>query len=645
MEKSWPYKMEIGLDETIESDVVVVGGGIAGCMAAISAAELGQKVVLVEKGATERSGAGGSGCDHWESAATNPGSTVSPEDLAHAMIDNENGYNNGISHYIECREGYDCLLKIESMGGKIRDDEDEFAGADFRDEESKLLYAYDYDSRMVVRIWGSTFKPAMHKELLRLGVKVYDRIMVTSLLTEDGVQGGKIIGATGFDNRTGKFYTFKSKSTVMSMSRPARVWLFSEAHPGLCEFRPPQCIGDGHAMGWKAGAAFTMMEKSVKAEFSAAGQSFPPYGAGNNHNTWYPATLIDSRGREIPYMNRDGKILKTFAERTKPANGQKFFLKGGNIDQAKYAYDGPETIPFDKLMEMGYKPPFYADLTDMPKQERDIIWGMMVGEEGKTKIPILKNYNDAGFNPEKHVIQCYGSGWTSSNFSPNERQLFGLPGGFFNDWNLMSSLDGLFVAGDALFASNCFGHAATTGSYSGRHAAKFADGEQLKGLNEEQVSSEKSRLFRFLEKRSENVLGWKEINAAIAKMMRNYCGEEKHENILKTGLEQLEKLEKTAYESAFANNPHELMRLHEVLNILTVSKLIVSASLARESSSDTLCFKRIDYPEQEREEDKKFIILSQRENQVKVESLPLDYYGNLKENYEKHNQNFIRREI
>ena len=37
-------------------------------------------------------------------------------------------YSNGIAHYIECREGWDRLLDMESFGGKIRDTEDEFKG-------------------------------------------------------------------------------------------------------------------------------------------------------------------------------------------------------------------------------------------------------------------------------------------------------------------------------------------------------------------------------------------------------------------------------------------------------------------------------------------------------------------------------------
>ena len=94
----WPYKAQIDKVTHMEADVLVLGGGIAGSMAAIAAARKGQKVILVEKGATKRSGAGGSGCDHWESAATNPCSKVTPEDLVSAMLDDNDGYNLSLIH-------------------------------------------------------------------------------------------------------------------------------------------------------------------------------------------------------------------------------------------------------------------------------------------------------------------------------------------------------------------------------------------------------------------------------------------------------------------------------------------------------------------------------------------------------------------
>ena len=46
---AWPYKNEIGLSETLTCDVLVLGGGLAGCYAAIAAARRGQSVILVER--------------------------------------------------------------------------------------------------------------------------------------------------------------------------------------------------------------------------------------------------------------------------------------------------------------------------------------------------------------------------------------------------------------------------------------------------------------------------------------------------------------------------------------------------------------------------------------------------------------------
>lgn len=641
---SWPYTLEWEKEQHMETDVLVLGGGIAGCMAAIASARKGLRVILVEKGATKKSGAGGSGCDHWESAATNPCSKVSPEELTRAMLDDNEGYNNGISHYIECREGYDRLLDIENMGGKIRDTGDEFEGAAFRDEATKFMFAYDYNNKISLRVWGSTFKGAMYRELRKLNVQIFDRVMLTSLLTENGLQGGRCVGATGIHTRTGKFFVFKGKSSIMCLSRPSRIWLFSSAHPGLCEFRPTQCIGDGHAMGWRAGAEFTMMEKSVGAEFSAAGRSYPPYGAGNNHNTWYGANLIDATGREVPYVNRDGEVLKSVEERFMPAKGQHFFLKGGSIDNPKYEIQGPETVPFSKLLEAGYKLPFYADLSNLPEMERKVIWGMMVGEEGKTKVPVYENYKKAGFDPEKHVLQCYGTGWTSASFLPQERQLFGLPGGFLNDWKLSSNLEGLFVAGDALYASNCYGHAAATGYYAGRHASDYALETELPEIHLEQVQREKERVYAPIHNKPENSIGWKELNEGISKTMQNYCGEIKYDDLLKTGLDRLGEMEKQIVPETFAYNPHELVRLLEVLDILTNARIILYASLARKHNSIPLNFFRGDNKEEESPKDRKLIVLKQMEGKISTRELPADFYGDIKENYEKYNSEYIHTE-
>ena len=622
----WPYPNEVGQEEVAECDVLVLGGGLAGCFAAIAAAQKGKSVILVEKGATERSGSAGTGVDHWESACTNPCSQVTPEEIAEAYVEEQDYYSNGIAHYITCREGYDRMLDVESYGGKIRDTEDEFKGAEFRDDKTKLMFAYDYKNKFTLRIWGSTFKPALKKELERVGVRIYDRTEATALLTKtvDGKKRG--IGAMGMNVHTGKFLIFKAKATILTMSRPARIWLFNSDMMGLSEFRPPQSIGSGHAMGFRAGIEFALMEKSVRGEFSAAGRSFPPYGAGNNHNTWYAATMVDARGVEIPYVDRDGNELKTVSERYYPAKGQKFFLKGGVIDNPKYEFRGPETVDFEELMKRGYQLPFYADLSRMPEFERKVIWGMMVGEEGKTKIPILKNYNDRGFDPTKHMLQSYGTGWQSASFLDQERQLFGAPGGILNDWDMKTNIDGIYAAGDQLFASDCAGFACCTGHYAEDYDAGEAD-------------RERARLFAPLYR--EEGMDWRELNMAIAKAMQNYCGGVKCDDLLKEGLDLLESFEKDIVPQISCENPHELMRAHEVFDILDVAKLILHACIARKSSSAPLFFQRSDYPQMDPEEDKRIITIRQENGKIIEGSVPLGYFGNLKEEYEKRNQEYI----
>ena len=138
----WPHPIQYDQEQEIETDVLVVGGGIAGCWAAISAARSGLRVALVEKGDTVRSGAGGPGCDHWCDAPANPLSNVDPDEWAEHMADRP--FCNGIGIQIQCREDWDTLQEMEQMGGKIRDTNDEYIGAEGRYEDTKFMFSPRY---------------------------------------------------------------------------------------------------------------------------------------------------------------------------------------------------------------------------------------------------------------------------------------------------------------------------------------------------------------------------------------------------------------------------------------------------------------------------------------------------------------------
>ncbi len=650
----WPYPVRYGEEKEVSADVLVLGGGIAGSHAAVSAAKKGAKVVVVEKGALIRSGSGGAGVDHWINACTNPCSKVTPEEMTEIIVGGGGfggGYAFGHTTYIECKEGWDGLLDVEKMGVKIRDTEDEFAGAEFRDEETKLMFAWDYENNFTVRLWGADIKVALYKELKRLGVDIYDRVMATSLLTEDGQPGKRVIGATGVSTRTGEFYIFKAKATILSAAHPSRLWVFStELQGGAADHSDPNSSGDGHAMAWKAGAEFALMERSIP---SAGGFRYPAYGTGNAHNTFHPCTIVDSNGKEIPWVDRDGKVIKTFSERGFPSPGQR--LCGHSFGLPSYDVLGPGLIPdlAERIYKGEYVLPFYADFPSIPEHERRAIWGLMVGQEGKTRI-IYNTYSKAGFDPDKDMLQVnvlppeaagqhspWWSWYDKAGCPPQWREVgFWNSGGPVVDWDLRTNLEGLYAAGNQLAGGGLHGGAATTGRYAGRKAAAYAGTAGETAIDRKQVEAEKSRVYAPVN--CDGDIGWKELYGGITRIMQDYCGEYKGEQTLKMGLRWLNSIRESEAARTCARNPHELWRTLECFSRITAGEIIMHASLARKASCPALGFKRLDYPEIDPPEWNKFVTIRLENGEAKVGELPFNYWllppyaPTYEENYKLH---------
>jgi succinate dehydrogenase/fumarate reductase flavoprotein subunit len=131
-------------------------------------------------------------------------------------------------------------------------------------------------------------------------------------------------------------------------------------------------------------------------------------------------------------------------------------------------------------------------------------------------------------------------------------------------------------------------------------------------------------------------MDWKELNAGICKILQDYCGELKNEELLTIGLKWLDELESGEAATARARNPHELYRVLEVYNIITVGRMMLEASRARKASSSHLDFTRTDYPEVDPPEWKKWVTIKLDGGDVKVGELALDYYGDMEKNYQDH---------
>ena len=126
---------------------------------------------------------------------------------------------------------------------------------------------------------------------------------------------------------------------------------------------------------------------------------------------------------------------------------------------------GPSLIPDlpERIKKGEFVLPFYADLPGMPEHERRAIWGLMIGNEGKTRIPIYDTYGKAGFDPDKDMLRCSVMPPDQYTFSPwwlayGPRQWrdggFNAGGGLVFDWDLKTSLEGLYVAGQQTAGGN-----------------------------------------------------------------------------------------------------------------------------------------------------------------------------------------------
>jgi succinate dehydrogenase/fumarate reductase flavoprotein subunit len=626
---SWPYPVRFEEEQEIDTDVLVIGGGIAGCWAAISAARHGVRVALVEKSDTVRSGAGGPGCDHWCNAPANPLSRVAPDEWAKHMADRP--YSNGIGIQIQNREDFDTLLEMEQMGGKIRDTENEYVGVEGRDDKTKFMisprygtiHSYFPDPRMgepnfnppetrnnvVIRVWGSTFKPALKKECKRLGVKIFDRVMGTSLLTENGAQGARVIGATGLNTRTGAFMIFKSKATILSTAGSGSIWFLSMELGGYSNMISRAMSGDGTVMAFRAGAELTKMEASGVVRI-ATGMKHKWYTGGGDAS-YENVPLVDANGKRLPY----------------PIQG---WVDAGAMVPAP----GVEEKIREGIMKGEYALPFYADFPSMPAAEQDATWRLMLGEEATTKI-IIKTFNEAGFDTRRDMLQSYK--FIEGQSLPQWREA-GYGGGLLVDWNLKTTLDGLYAAGTQMFSPEDHSYAAATGRYAGRKAAAYVREIGESKVSRDQIEVEKNRVYAPVRRTSG--IEWKELHAGIARVMQYYVSEFRTESLFKIGLDMLEKIERETVPLLYALDPHKLMRSLEDLSILENARIIIQASMARKASSMPLMFQRIDYPEVDPPEWNKYLTIKQENGKVKIGERPPEFWGDMKQQYEAHNKDY-----
>jgi succinate dehydrogenase/fumarate reductase flavoprotein subunit len=229
----------------LQADILVIGGGSAGCLAAHRALEIDPslKIVIFEKGDIKYSGSIARGMDALNIVAI-PNFTT-PELYVESNTLSCSGILDAPPSYEMARRSFDLLKKLEGWGVYFPQDE----------KGNYRTLQYHPVGKFLTAMQEPNLKVIIANKALEKGALAVNRTMGLRILMQDGRVGG----AVGINVRTGDLVICHAKAVILSNGGTARFGLPNSGYLyGTFDF--PGNTGDGYVMGFLAGAFLTGME-------------------------------------------------------------------------------------------------------------------------------------------------------------------------------------------------------------------------------------------------------------------------------------------------------------------------------------------------------------------------------------------------
>ncbi|MFT6371289.1 MAG: adenylylsulfate reductase subunit A [Gammaproteobacteria bacterium] len=562
-------------------DVLIVGAGLGGTGAAFEARYWGQdkKIIIAEKANIDRSGAVAQGLYAINCYMGTRFGENNPEDhVRYARMDLMGMVREDLL--------FDMARHVDSTVHQF----EEWGLPLMRDPKSGT---YLREGRWQIMIHGESYKPIVAEAAKKSADEVFNRICVTHLLMDDAKEN-RIAGAVGFSVRTGEYHVFKSKTVIVGAGGASNIFKPRSVGEGAGRvWYAPWSSGSAYGLMIDAGAKMTQMEnRIVLARFK---DGYGPVGAYFLHlktytqncngeeyeSKWFPG-LTEMVGKE--YLDTEGQHLSHKPIPTCLRNHA--FISEVNAGRGPIHMVTMEAFQDPHLEEIGWHN----------------FLGMTVGQ---AVLWAATDVNPKYENPELTTSEPYVMGshatgcgaWCSGpeDLSPEE---------YFWGYNRMTTIEGLFGAGDAVGGTP---HAFSSGSFTeGRLAAKAAcqyiDDGKAEGIriSEEQIEGRKTEIYKPIERyklyRNEITAGSVNPNYIsprngldrLQKLMDEYAGGVTvnymtNDKLLQIGLKKLAVLEEDLDKLA-AENIHELLRAWELKHRHRTSESVVQHTLFRKET-------------------------------------------------------------
>ncbi|MGD9212184.1 MAG: FAD-dependent oxidoreductase [Desulfobacteraceae bacterium] len=549
-------------DKIYETDVLVIGGGLSGCVAAIKSAKLGAKVIVVDKGKIERSGSAGAGMDH---CATVPNENITYKDICRQMtgegiyppIKNKKGLFNTNMYFSTWEHTRAHVEEMESWGINLK----------WEDDEHYWIYSGRTGGRTTIRFHGQHLKPQLANAVRKSGCTVLDRSMGVEVL----MKNGRAVGAICVNVRSGDFIVIKAKATVMGTGMAQRIFNPEDMAPWTNKMMYHWCpagSGDAHAMTYRAGGKLANMEFS--SWFSRL----------LDDKTLMFGSLTDGDGRSTPIVNAKGEQISETA----------FMSLETYLDQE----------------EKGLTP-MYFDVQENPEEDQ-LKREISTSDERMATIKFVQERN---FDPRKHRWELHGT--KSLALTKNMT-------GVVTDENFETTVPNLYVVGDAAPCGGTVLGAANSGIIFGSHIAK-----KLQDIMPPEVDTAQVKIWRDRTDMHKNVQDGAapmEFETKIRMISERYATLYRTEGKLKEALFRLHDVRRDWLHRLSGDTPHNLMRVFDCYNLADIAEVHYKSALNRRDTRAS--FWRKDYPEMNPEWDGKvnFAYMKDGKCVIEVGSFP-----------------------
>ena len=529
-------EIQSGLNE-VEADILVIGGGTAGPMAAYKAKIKNPKakVVLLEKANVKRSGAISMGMDGLNNTVI-PGHAT-PEQYTKEITIANDGIVNQKAVYEYAKRCYEIIQELDSFG--IRFQKDETGEYDVKKVHHLGTYVLPMPN-------GDTVKKALYRQLRRARVLISNRYMATRLL--NGADG-RIAGAIAVNTRSAEMLVVKAKAVILCLGAAGRLGLPTSGYL-FGTYENATNSGDGYALAYHAGAALTNLEcyqiNPLIKDYNGPSCAYVagPFGG-------YTANNEGMRFIECDYWS--GQMMQEFYNELQSGKGP-VFLKLDHLHD--------ETIEEIETI---------LHTVERPSRGRF--------HEGRGT-----NYKRAMI--EMHISEIgFCSGHSAS--------------GVWVDEHARTTMPGLYAAGDmASVPHNYMLGAFTNGAFAGEDAVDFIADKDFAAYDKEQVILEQARVLAPTKR--EDGIPPNQIEYKTRRMVNDYLQPPKVTRKMQLAQDRFAEI-RDDMSNMVVRDSHELMRAMEAHSILDCADMAACASLFRTESRWGLYHYRADFPEQDDE--------------------------------------------